>query len=265
MTKTAAVEVIAPGANPAFNATRHGVLSRRAVLPWEATDEYEDLRRALADEHRPAGPTEEHLVGELADVLWRMRRLRAAENATHEEALYERLSDHREARRMIGGALASVTTTRPDVEDADLREAVAGEGDAEADLALFEGLMDAADKAREILEQSPTERGLKEAVAALAPETRGWFLDQVKERDREATPEGLKAFLEHEACPWMEKRAVALRHRDRLRAHVQATSFDAERLETLARYETHLDRKLQRTLSTLFRLKELRSGTGTAA
>jgi hypothetical protein len=33
----------------------------------------------LADEHQPKGPTEEHLVEELAGVLWRKRRLRLAE------------------------------------------------------------------------------------------------------------------------------------------------------------------------------------------
>ena len=64
-----------------FNALRHGVLSRYTVLPWENADEYRTLLAALVAEHSPLGPTEEHLVEELAGILWRKRRLRLAENA----------------------------------------------------------------------------------------------------------------------------------------------------------------------------------------
>ena len=52
-----------------FNALRHGVLSRYRVLPWEDADEYSMLVASLVAEHRPQGPTEEHLVEELAGVL----------------------------------------------------------------------------------------------------------------------------------------------------------------------------------------------------
>ena len=49
-----------------FNALRHGVLSRYTVLPWESTDEYGAVVEALVAEHAPEGPTEEHLVEEIA-------------------------------------------------------------------------------------------------------------------------------------------------------------------------------------------------------
>ncbi len=49
-----------------FNALRHGVLSRYTVLPWEDAEEYRSLLEALVTEHEPKGPTEEHLVEELA-------------------------------------------------------------------------------------------------------------------------------------------------------------------------------------------------------
>ena len=61
-----------------INAVRHGILSRFTVLPWEDETEYEALLHALTEEHGPAGPTETHLVVELASVLWRKRRLRLA-------------------------------------------------------------------------------------------------------------------------------------------------------------------------------------------
>src|SRR5215831_10847909 len=70
-----------------FNALKHGVLSRYTVLPWEDADEYRALVAALAAEHSPEGPTEEHLVEELAGILWRKRRLRLAEKAAHVRSL----------------------------------------------------------------------------------------------------------------------------------------------------------------------------------
>ena len=44
-----------------FNALNHGILSRYTVLPWEDANEYRGLIDALAAEHAPHGPTQEHL------------------------------------------------------------------------------------------------------------------------------------------------------------------------------------------------------------
>jgi hypothetical protein len=51
-----------------FNALRHGILSQHTVLPWEDGEEYRALLEALLAEHQPRGPTEEHLVEELAGI-----------------------------------------------------------------------------------------------------------------------------------------------------------------------------------------------------
>src|SRR5215470_15568632 len=70
-----------------LNALRHGVLSAHTVLPWEDKAEYEALLNALVKEYAPHGPTEEHLVEEVAGVLWRKRRLRIAEGASYRRGL----------------------------------------------------------------------------------------------------------------------------------------------------------------------------------
>src|SRR5215212_8146136 len=70
-----------------FNALKHGVLSHDTVLPWENESEYCTLLTALVCEHEPHGPTEEHLVEELAGIMWRKRRLRLAEAAAHHRGL----------------------------------------------------------------------------------------------------------------------------------------------------------------------------------
>src|SRR3954463_6258354 len=75
-----------------FNALRHGVLSRYTILPWEDGGEYQDLLSALVSEHLPSGPTEEHLVEELAGILWRKRRLRLAEAASFRRGLEDATS-----------------------------------------------------------------------------------------------------------------------------------------------------------------------------
>src|SRR3954454_14919858 len=83
-----------------FNALRHGVLSRYTVLPWEDPEEYQALVAALVAEHAPQGPTEEHLVEELAGGLWRKRRLRLAEAAAHRRGLDSTFGSFRETAKV---------------------------------------------------------------------------------------------------------------------------------------------------------------------
>jgi hypothetical protein len=91
-----------------FNALRHGILSRYTVLPWEDADEYGAIVSALVAEHAPEGPTEEHLVEELAGILWRKRRLRLAEAAAHRRGLDGTLAPYREITNPRGNILAMV-------------------------------------------------------------------------------------------------------------------------------------------------------------
>ena len=100
-----------------FNALRHGVLSRYTVLPWEDSEEYSALVGSLVAEHQPQGPTEEHLVEELAGVLWRKRRLRLAEAAAH-RGLESTFSSYRDTAK---AALAHITKAEKPI---DVSEAV---------------------------------------------------------------------------------------------------------------------------------------------
>src|SRR6516225_5143394 len=101
-----------------FNALKHGVLSRYTVLPWEDADEYRALVAALTAEHAPQGPTEEHLVEELAGIVWRKRRLRLAEAAAHRRGLEGTFSSYRDTAK---AALAHITMAD---KSADVSEAV---------------------------------------------------------------------------------------------------------------------------------------------
>jgi hypothetical protein len=45
-----------------------------------------------------------------------------------------------------------------------------------------------------------------------------------------------------------------------IKAQTLGEGLQAHRLEKLSRYETHLDRKFERTLAMLLKIRELRSG-----
>jgi hypothetical protein len=113
-----------------FNALRHGVLSRYTVLPWENADEYEAIVVALVAEHAPQGPTEEHLVEEIAGILWRKRRLRLAEAAAHRRGLDGTLASYRETVKV---ALVHLDTTGQSERVVDAIRATAA--DTEEDMA----------------------------------------------------------------------------------------------------------------------------------
>jgi hypothetical protein len=105
------------------------------------------------------------------------------------------------------------------------------------------------------------------ALAELRDDTQGWWadtltlkLDELEEDEEPATADadGLRRFLEGKVLPWFEKRKEEIGRRPLLRDQAFGESLDPDKVERLGRYEVHLDRKLERMLSMLFRLKELR-------
>jgi hypothetical protein len=58
--------------------------------------------------------------------------------------------------------------------------------------------------------------------------------------------------------PCLETRRKELSNGPLIREQALGESLDPDKLDRFARYEVHLDRKLERSLTTLFRLKELR-------
>ena len=110
----------------------------------------------------------------------------------------------------------------------------------------------------------------EEALGALPPGTHDWWGETLHEQTEPgphddcdeqcylADVDGLASFLSDEVLPWLARRGQALEHRPLIRAQALGEALDPDRLEKLARYETHLDRKLGRVLGMLLRLKELR-------
>src|SRR5271163_3409529 len=196
-----------------FNALRHGVLSRYTVLPWEDADEYDALVASLVAEHAPHGPTEEHLVEELAGIMWRKRRLRLAEAAAHRHGLENALS---QSRRTAKRAVVHIDAAdgSADVAEA-VRATAADTEDAVRDMEEDEAMT------RQALDLLGSRRNdtYEAALETLREDTRGWWADtlaggpdELDEGDEPTTAdaEGLRRFLEGAVLPWFEARKKEL-------------------------------------------------------
>jgi hypothetical protein len=247
-----------------FNALRHGILSRYTVLPWEDATEYGVLVAALAAEHNPHGPTEEHLVEELAGILWRKRRLRLAEAAAHQHGLDDATEPF---RGTVKAALAHLGVGEQIDRVIDSIRATPEQTAEESnDLGEDEAM---TAKALKLLSNGKAQ-SYEKAVAVLRADTREWW-EEVLSRDPEdfdedetaATPDAgsLRRFIDKELLPWYAQRRKELENRPLIRAQAFGQSLDPNKLAGLARYEVHLDRKLERTLTMLLRLKDLRRET----
>ena len=106
------------------------------------------------------------------------------------------------------------------------------------------------------------------AIAALREDTQQWWAyelhrnpNDLDEDEEPLSPDGenLRRFIEQKVLPNLESRRKELSNRPLIREQAFGESLDPDKLERLARYEVHLDRKLERSLAMLFRLKELRT------
>jgi len=238
-----------------FNALKHGVLSRHTVLVHEDANEFADLMAALAAEHQPAGPTETHLVEELAAAIWRKRRVLQAEGASINQGLKGSVRD---AERVIPSAapfeagLSGKGTDIRDLVGMTPEEVATQQRDAKADL-------DATYKATAILRRGGP-GAYEKALRALRADSRDWWRDFLADEEYPETAEGLDEFIRTHLVPVCHQTEKEARHHDAIKAQALGEGLQAHRLEKLNRYETHLDRKFERSLAMLLKLKDLRRG-----
>ena len=233
----------------------------------QITDEYHTLVAALVAEHAPQGPTEEHLVEELTGILWRKRRLRLAEAAAHRRGLEAALAPwsdtvkaalvHLDASGQCKGVVDAIRATQADTEQ-DI-------ADLERDETMTRHALD--------LLGSDRNDAYEVALATLREDTRHrWEHVLVRDPDApetdakhyDADTAGLRRFLEGQILPRLANRWKELSNWPLIREQAFGEAFDPAKLEQLGRYEVHLDRKLERTLSMLFRLQDLHRTAETA-
>ena len=236
-----------------FNAMKHGILSRLAVLAHEDHAEFADLLAALMDEHRPAGMTERHLIEELATIIWRKRRVLLAEGAKINEGLKSAANSSKSVMSSAAPFQRGMASENTDVRDLlDLTPDDIAENLKSAELDLK-----AAWKAAAILRKGGA-NAYEKARRALVPESRDWWDDQVADEEHPATAQGLAEFLRESLEPICHRMVQEARFTPAIKAQTLGEGLQAHRLEKLNRYETHLDRKFERTLAMLLKLKDLR-------
>lgn len=237
-----------------FNALKHGILSRYVVLSHESQGDYQSLLDSLATEHRPQGATEQHLVEELASVIWRKRRVLQAEGAAINQGLK---ASARSAKTVIPAAapfergLSGENSDIRDLMDLTTEDVAESQRNADDDLAVTR-------KASAILSRGGA-KAYDKALRALRPDSRDWWQDHVAGEEGEANAEGLAKFIAEHLEPFCYRQAKEARHHDAIKAQALGEGLQAYKLLPLNRYETHLDRKFERTLGMLIKLKDLRS------
>jgi len=236
-----------------FNAIKHGILSNLTVLAHEDHAEFDDLLAALLDEHRPAGMTERHLVEELATIIWRKRRVLLAEGARINDGLKSAVNS---ARSVVNAAVPFQRGLSN--EDVDLRDIMEGTPEEVADNQRNAKIdLEATQKAAAILRNGGANAYAK-ARRALIQESRNWWDEHVEEESYPATAEGLASFIRETLEPICYRIKKEAEYTPAIKAQTLGEGLQAHRLEKLNRYETHLDRKFERTLAMFLKLKDLR-------
>ena len=238
-----------------YNAMKHGILSRYTVLNHESHEDYESLVNSLMDEHLPAGATEQHLIEELASIIWRKRRVLQAEGAS------------------INRSLRSLVTTdlnNPMQAAAPFEEGLAGKGADVRSLMMkspgrsaedhenAQRELSAAWKAGSILRKNRP-NAYEKARQALLPESRECWDDSIGVDGYQADAQSLATYIQDVLEPVLKRMEKQARYQPAIKAQTLGEGLQPHKLEQLSRYETHLDRKFERTLGMLIKLKELRT------
>lgn len=239
-----------------FNAVKHGILSRETILPHESREDYESLLNELREEYAPNGPTENTLVEELASILWRKRRVLAAEGAQINSGIARAMTN---SLRLVNTAmpfLPRITGNQfSDDESLPVREILALDADGlERRKEALRAVYNTVDKSRLILDQGG--RGAaRKALEALPNSLRElWY---AKDRYDETIYQ-VDRFLENEVLPHLAEERRLLENADALRRQALGSAVTGLPFESIARYEAHLDRKFERTLSMLIKLKAMK-------
>ena len=236
-----------------FNALKHGILSRYTVLSHENHADYESLVNSLMDEHLPAGPTEQHLIEEMASVIWRKCRVLQAKGATINQDLKSVASNTKavvQAAAPFQRGVYSQSIDLGDVMDLSQDEVTEHQRAAIQD-------MESLKKASRLLRQA-AKGAYKKAIAALLPDFREMWREATAGKQYTGDSQGLSSCINEILYPLIIQLDKEARYHEDIKNQALGQGLIAYKLQQLSRFETHLDRKFDRTLGMLIKLKEIR-------
>lgn len=236
-----------------YNAQTHGVLTKLVVLAHENHAEFDDLLAALIDEHRPSGITERHLIEELATIIWRKRRVLLAEGATINRSL----------QSVVTSGMSPILAAAPfehclSGSVSDLKRMLLITPERAKELhEEAEQMQRSAWKARSTLRKKGANAYAK-ACRVLLPEALASWDIHLAEGAYKPDADGLERFINEVLEPVFSDLEKQSRYQAAIKTQTLGEGLQAHRLEKLNRYETHLDRKFERTLAMILKLKDIR-------
>lgn len=241
-----------------YNALKHGVLSKYTVMHWENRDDYDALLSSLIDEYKPTNATEEHLVEELAGIIWRKMRLRYAEMSSLQTSLSKNIGlEVFSSKDCAKEALLEMTYK---IENFNIKQAVitSDEESKTELLEIKECLACCLNSEQIILESNSYKKGLN-ALHIIDRNKWQEAWDNDDENDiSSATAEGLLSWID-DLKDHYERRIYELENRSKVRHQALGKTFFYDKeLNKYMRYESHLDKKFEKTLAMLIRLQDLR-------
>ena len=189
------------------------------------------------------------LVEELATIVWRKKRLLKAENAKINNGLSSALNH---SQRLLN----STAPLSLHIEDEKIEVREFLKLSAEELEEKRKGLETEEQKRRQA-EETLSKGGrscTKRAAECLGDFLLNlWYSDEYAQHDRY----GLSVFLSGKAKTAIEQTLAVVNHVSEIKEQALGNAINQVNFESFARYEAHLDRKYERTLAMLIKLKSL--------
>ena len=253
-----------------LNALKHGLLSKAVLLKDESRAEYESLLNGLRENLQPQGKLETVLVEKLAVLLWRQRRLLQAERAeiarTNIKIVDSRVANQVQALDYAlpegyfegkPGASSNLYILREAIHClTKFQLAMEADSCEEGEKQRFRSVLFGRDE-----EEAARDRDVREGmeISRLAAEFPG-------AKEAGTDPDQLKACMRDALAAEVNRLKELQLLQEFIEVRKIDSNVDAARIPSqevahrLLRYEAHLSRELDRTMSQLERLQRMRKG-----
>lgn len=236
-----------------LNALKHGILSQHTVLPHEDQVSFDALLSALVEEHDPQGKTEEHLVEELAGIMWRKQRVLIAEGALINRGIMM------SSLYMLDVGPASAPFDPVMAESQTMTRVFLGKTPRQVQVSQEQtkATLDGVLQAKQILKAGGKD-AFSAAIKAFTPSCLAWWKNVGIKKGYSNDRDGLASCIDKELEQTARLEEREAHFHDAVLSQAAGEGVPVDKLANLGRYETHLDRKFERTLGMLIKLQQIR-------
>lgn len=256
-----------------LNAIKHGLLAQQVVVrgyyQQESSDEFKQLCREYHQSLAPVGPLEEMLLNQIVMVVWRLRRVRTAEAGEVATNIDKTWWNPRRPPWEIGNG------RKPNALHCRLTEYCRSVEGIEFVIECLQKLRGEIETAGQVTEEQLTELRHFEPEPNEIVRKLTVLFNSLKTNPKKFLPEKLRAlhlketlvFLDNQISEFqnlIHKRQKQINAEDSMR---RATALlpSGDFLEKIVRYESALQRQLNRSLNQLERLQRRRLGENVPA